>query len=140
MTGREENYCLKGGIPNDNSNEPDYYEFIGIRWCDLCRRETCVCPRYVRSQRGAVLWMHEDMGAMVVIIDDGTSPWDMVGRCYHEMDAETGTDYVYQLMEYMTGPPHECVFRVKRVGDRYTLPDESGHMRRMGWKPRITIN
>jgi hypothetical protein len=126
------------GCCSCDSEGPDYYEFIGIKWCEQCRRETCTCHRYIRSQRGTVLWMHEDMGAMMIVIEDSTQPWDMVGRCYHEIDPDSGVDYVYQLMDYMTGPPHGCVFQVKKVGDRYTLPDENGKMRRTGWKPRIT--
>ena len=81
--------------------------------------------------------MHEDIGAMMISVDDDTHPWDMIGRCYHEIDPDSGVDHVYQLIDYMTGPRHGCVFQVRRVGDRYTLPDENGHMRRTGWKPRI---
>jgi len=137
LTGPERNHGTISGIPEYGDDEPDYYEFIGIRWCELCGRQTCICPKYISSQRGTVLWMHEDMGAMMIVIDDDTQPWEMIGRCYHEIDPDNGADYVYQLMDHMTGPPHNCIFRVKRVGDRYTLPDENGRMRRMGWKPRI---
>jgi hypothetical protein len=131
---RDMNYCFSGC----KTCEPDYYEFIGIKWCEQCRRETCTCPRYIRSQRGTVLWMHEDIGAMMVAGEYGVHPLEMIGRCYHEIDPDSGVDYVYQLTDYMTGPAHGCVFMVKRVGDRYTLPDENGRMRGMGWKPRIT--
>jgi len=136
----EDNHC-RGSLGTGSDirmHDPDYYEFIGIRWCEGCRRETCICPRYIKSQRGTVLWMHEDMGAMMVSIDDDIQPGEMIGRCYHEIDPENGVDYVYQLTDYMTGPLHGCVFQVKRVGDRYTLPDENGHMRGMGRKARIT--
>ena len=124
--------------PTCEAADPEYEEFVGIRWCEQCRRETCVCPRYVRSQRGTVLWMHEDIGAMMIAVESDIPLWKMIGQCYHEMDPESGVDYVYQLIDYMTGPQHGCVFQVKRVGDRYTLPDENGRMRGMGWKPRIT--
>jgi hypothetical protein len=116
----------------------DYYEFVGMKWCEKCGRETCTCPKYVKSQFGTILWMHEDIGAMMICIEKDVEPRDMIGQCYHEIDPETGVDHVYQLADYMTGPLHGCVFQVKRVGDRYTLPDERGHMRGMGWKPRIT--
>jgi len=135
-----ETNCKGGGASGYagiRAHEPDYYEFIGIRWCEQCRHEPCTCPKYVKSQSGTILWMHEDMGAMMVSAEDDISPWEMIGRCYHEIDPENGVDYVYQLTDYMTGPMHGCVFQVKRVGDRNTLPDENGHMRRMGWKPRI---
>jgi len=138
MTGINYNGTSASIGADTRAHEPDYYEFISIRWCEQCRRETCICPKYVRSQRGTILWMHEDMGAMMVSADYDIHPWEMIGQCYHEIDPENGVDYVYQLTDYLTGPLHGCVFQVKRVGDRYTLPDENGHMRHMGWKPRIT--
>jgi len=139
MTGTDHKKgCLDEGDAGVDRNAPDYYEYISIKWCEQCRRETCVCPRYVKSQWGTVIWMHEDVGAMMIAIEDGDRPLDMIGRCYHEIDPESGVDHVYQLTEYMAGPMHCSVFQVKRVGDRYTLPDENGHMRGMGWKPRIT--
>lgn len=118
--------------------DPDYEEYGDIDWCENCRHETCICPRYIESQRGTVLWMHEDIGAMMIMMDDSENPWKAIGQCYHEIDPESGTDHVYQLTEYMTGPSHGCVFQVKRVGDRETLPDENGRYRSRGWKPRIT--
>ena len=138
-TSRTDRYTnnMNAGIFRCGAADPDYYEFAGIGWCEMCRRETCICPKYVRSQGGTILWMHEDIGAMVISIDDDIRPWRLIGRCYHEVDPESGVDYVYQLTDYMTGPPHGCVFQVKRVGDRYTLPDENGRMRCMGRKPRI---
>ena len=142
MTGTNQTYRRIGSVSACASGccgeDRDYYKFVETRWCEQCGRETCICQKYVKSQGGTVLWMHEDMGAMMVAIEEDVQPSEMIGQCYHEIDPESGIDYVYQLTDYMTGPLHGCVFQVKRVGDRYTLPDENGHMRRMGWKPRIT--
>jgi hypothetical protein len=125
-------------IKNNPVRETDYDEFRGIDWCEVCRRETCICPRYVESQRGTVLWMHEDIGAMMIFIDSDIRPWELTGQCYHDVDPESGMDYVYQLTEYMTGPPHGCIFRVKRIGDRHMLTDKKHHG---GFrKPRINVD
>lgn len=123
-------------IANMYMPDPDFEDFGDIDWCENCRHETCVCPKYVESQRGTILWMHEDIGTMMITIEDDTNPWKLVGQCYHEVDPETRTDHVYQITEYMTGPQHGCLFQVKRVGDRHSLSDRNRYRYGFG-KPKI---
>ena len=123
------------GLDECSNNMPvDYDEFRQTVYCERCRHETCRCPKYVPSQSGSILWMDGDIGMMVVSLYDGDPP-DHVGQCYSAFDTESGSELVYQLMEYMAGPPHECMFRVKKVGDRNTLaPPERRSRRRV---PRL---
>lgn len=85
---------------------------------------------HVNSRRGTVLWMHEDVGAMVVSVEDDVQFHEIIGRCYHDIDSESGVDCLYQLTEYITGPMHSCVFQIKKVDDRHTLPDQNRHIMR----------
>jgi hypothetical protein len=70
--------------------------------------------------------MYGDMGTMMISVDDGTAPWELTGRCYHDADPETGADCIYQIMEYMTGPPHGCMFRVRKIeGPRSEIQNDA---------------
>jgi len=108
----------------------DYDEFRQTLYCEKCRHETCVCPRYVPSQSGSLLWTDDDMGMMIVALPYDTTPSEHVGQCYSAVDTNNRTEQVYQLIEYMSGPPHECMFQVKKVGDRSTLSPSSTKSRR----------
>jgi hypothetical protein len=114
----------------------DYDEFRQTLYCEKCCHETCVCPRYIPSQSGSILWMNDDMGMMIVALPYDTQPSEHVGQCYSAVDTDDRAEHVYQLVEYMSGPPHECMFQVKRVGDRLSLSSDNIKSRRR--TPRLS--
>ena len=129
------------GYDHDISISIDYDEIRSTRYCERCRHETCCCPKYVPTLTGSIIWMVGDLGMMVISII-GDTPQKHLGQCYSAIDPDNRMEYVYQLMEYVAGPSHECVFRVKRVGDRNSLSSDTYSRRRR--TPRLkhlrTIN
>ena len=120
---KEHREMMPGHPVYDTSDElsVDYDEFRQTFYCEKCHHEVCCCPRYVPSQTGSILWMDGDMGVMIVSLTDDVNPGRHIGQCYSAVDSDNKKEYVYQLVEYMSGPPHECMFQVKMVGESSSL-------------------